>query len=116
IECRVNAEDPDTFVPSPGTIRSFHLPGGPGVRIDTAAHPECRIPPYYDSMIAKVVSWGRDRGEAIDRMRRALEVLVVGGVKTTIPLHLRILGEADFVQGRLTTHFLERYQRSAAEG
>ena len=80
----------------------------PGVRIDTAAYAECRIPPYYDPMIAKVITHGRDRAEAIDRMRRALEVSVVGGVKTTIPLHLRILSDPDFLAGRLSTRFLER--------
>jgi acetyl-CoA carboxylase biotin carboxylase subunit len=108
LECRVNAEDPETFIPSPGTIHSFHFPGGPGVRIDTAAYAECRIPPYYDPMIAKVITHGRDRAEAIDRMRRALEVSVVGGVKTTIPLHLRILSDPDFIAGRLSTRFLEK--------
>jgi acetyl-CoA carboxylase biotin carboxylase subunit len=111
IECRINAEDPETFVPSPGTIHSFHLPGGPGVRIDTAAYAECRIPPHYDPMIAKVITHGRDRNEAIDRMRRALEVLVVGGVKTIIPLHLKILSDPDFIAGRLSTGFLDRFLR-----
>ena len=108
IECRVNAEDPETFVPCPGTIHSFHLPGGPGVRVDTAAHAECRIPPYYDPMIAKVISHGRDRDEAVARMRRALQVLVVGGVKTTVPLQLRILADQDFRNGALNTGFIER--------
>lgn len=109
IECRVNAEDPVTFVPSPGTIRAFSIPGGPGVRVDTAAHAECTIPPHYDSMIAKIIVHGRDRQEAIARMRRALEMSVVEGIRTSIPLHLRILNDPDFLAGRLSTHFMERF-------
>jgi acetyl-CoA carboxylase biotin carboxylase subunit len=109
IECRINAEDPVTFVPSPGTIRAFSVPGGPGVRVDTYAHTECTIPPYYDSLIAKIITYGRDRQEAIARMRRTLEMTVIEGVKTSIPLHLRILAEPDFVAGRLHTHFMERF-------
>ena len=103
IECRINAEDPDTFAPSPGVIRAFSVPGGPGVRVDTFAHSECTIPPYYDSMIAKVIVHGRDRQEAIARMRRTLEMTVIEGIKTSIPLHLRILAEPDFAAGRLST-------------
>src|SRR6187549_1268664 len=110
IECRVNAEDPETFTPSPGTIHAFSMPGGPGVRIDTAAHTECIIPPYYDSMIAKVITYGRDRQEAIARMRRTLEMTVIEGIKTTIPLHLKILADPDFQAGRLSTSFMERFQ------
>jgi acetyl-CoA carboxylase biotin carboxylase subunit len=110
LECRVNAEDPNTFVPSPGTIHAFSIPGGPGVRVDTAAHAECTIPPHYDSMIAKVIVHGRDRQEAIARMKRTLEMSVVEGIRTSIPLHLRILSEPDFVAGRLSTHFMERFQ------
>jgi acetyl-CoA carboxylase biotin carboxylase subunit len=110
IECRVNAEDPETFVPSPGVIHAFSMPGGPGVRVDTAAHAECTIPPYYDSMIAKVVVHGRDRQEAIARMKRTLEMSVVEGIRTSIPLHLRILSDADFAAGRINTHFMDRYQ------
>jgi acetyl-CoA carboxylase, biotin carboxylase subunit len=109
IECRVNAEDPDTFVPSPGVIRAFSAPGGPGVRIETFAHAECTISPYYDSMIAKIIAHGRDRQEAIARMRRALEMTVVEGIKTTIPLHLRILSDPDFIAGRLSTSFMEQF-------
>ena len=109
IECRINAEDPETFTPSPGTIHAFSMPGGPGIRIDTAAHTECIIPPYYDSMIAKVISYGRDRQEAIVRMRRTLEMTVIEGIKTTIPLHLQILAEPDFQAGRLSTAFMERF-------
>jgi len=110
IECRINAEDPQTFAPFPGTIRSFNLPGGPGVRVDTAAHEGAEVSPYYDSMIAKLMVHGRDRREAIARMRRCLDVIVVEGVKTTIPVHQRILEDPDFVAGRLSTNFMERYQ------
>jgi acetyl-CoA carboxylase, biotin carboxylase subunit len=110
IECRINAEDPVTFVPSPGTIHAFSIPGGPGVRVDTAAHAECTIPPYYDSMIAKIIVHGRDRQEAIARMKRTLEMSVVEGIRTSIPLHLKILNDPDFVAGRLSTHFMERFQ------
>src|SRR6187401_333906 len=109
IECRVNAEDPETFAPSPGTVHAFSVPGGPGVRIDTFAHAECTVPPYYDSMIAKIIVHGRDRQEAIARMRRVLEMTVIDGIKTSIPLHLKILAEPDFVAGRLSTAFMERY-------
>ena len=109
IECRVNAEDPETFAPSPGTIHAFSVPGGPGVRIDTFAHAECTVPPYYDSMIAKIIVHGRDRQEAIARMRRVLEMTVIEGIKTSVPLHLKILNEADFHAGRLNTGFMDRF-------
>ncbi|MDO8793786.1 MAG: acetyl-CoA carboxylase biotin carboxylase subunit [Vicinamibacterales bacterium] len=108
IECRINAEHPERFTPSPGLIRTFNLPSGPGVRVDTAAHADCTIPPYYDSMIGKVIVFGRDRAEAIARMRRALEMSVIEGIYTTIPLHLRILADAEFVAGRLGTGFMDR--------
>jgi acetyl-CoA carboxylase, biotin carboxylase subunit len=108
IECRVNAEDPDTFIPSAGRITAFNMPGGPGVRVDTAAHADAVIPPYYDSLIAKLIVHGRDRAEAIARMRRALEMFVVEGIRTSIPLHQCILADPDFKAGRLDTHFLER--------
>ena len=110
IECRINAEDPFTFVPSPGVIRHFHVPGGPGVRVDTFAHEGCEITPYYDSLVAKVMTHGRDRKEAIARMKRCLDVTVVEGIKTNIPLHKRILEDADFVAGRIDTRFMERFQ------
>jgi acetyl-CoA carboxylase, biotin carboxylase subunit len=109
IECRVNAEDPDTFAPSPGTIQAFSVPGGPGVRVDTFVHSDCTIPPYYDSMIAKIIAHGRDRQEAIARMRRTLEMTVIDGIKTSIPLHLRILSDPDFIAGRLNTAFMDRF-------
>jgi acetyl-CoA carboxylase, biotin carboxylase subunit len=108
IECRINAEDPDTFVPSPGRITAFRVPGGPGIRVDTAAYADAVIPPYYDSLIAKLVAHGRDRAEAIARMHGALDGFVVEGIKTTIPLHKRILVEPEFIAGKLDTHFLER--------
>jgi acetyl-CoA carboxylase biotin carboxylase subunit len=107
IECRINAEDPDTYLPSPGKILAFHLPGGPGVRIDTAAHADCEILPFYDSLIAKLVVHGRDRDEAIQRMKRCLDLTVIEGVKTTMPLHRKILNDPDFVAGRYNTRFLE---------
>jgi acetyl-CoA carboxylase biotin carboxylase subunit len=110
IECRINAEDPDTFTPSPGKIRSFHLPGGPGIRVDTACYAEAVIPPFYDSMIAKVIAHGNTRGEAILRMRRALESFVVEGIKTNVKLQQRILTDEDFVRGRISTRFMERFQ------
>jgi acetyl-CoA carboxylase, biotin carboxylase subunit len=116
IECRINAEDPDTFAPSPGTIHVFALPGGPGVRVDTAAHSECTISPYYDSMIAKVMTYGRDRQEAIARMRRTLEMTVIEGIKTNVPLHLRILAEQDFAAGRLSTAFMNRFLAAPPAG
>jgi acetyl-CoA carboxylase biotin carboxylase subunit len=109
IECRINAEDPDTFAPSPGLIRVFSVAGGPGVRIETFAHSECTISPYYDSMIAKIITHGRDRQEAIARMKRTLEMSVIEGIKTNIPMHLRILNEPDFLAGRLSTSFMERF-------
>ncbi|MDR1989393.1 MAG: acetyl-CoA carboxylase biotin carboxylase subunit [Acidobacteriaceae bacterium] len=109
IECRVNAEDPEMFTPSPGLIHVFSIPSGPGVRIETSAHSDCTISPYYDSMIAKVIVHGRDRTEAIARMRRTLEMSVVEGIKTTIPLHLRILKDPDFIAGKLSTAFMEQF-------
>ena len=109
IECRVNAEDPLTFTPSPGLITSYHPPGGPGVRVDTAVHSDCRISPYYDSMVAKLITYGNNREEAISRMRRSLEVMVVEGIKTTIPLLLRIVNEPDFQKGQFSTSFLKRW-------
>src|SRR5215472_3879565 len=108
IEFRVNAEDPVTFAPSPGRITTFHPPGGLGVRLDTAAYQGYFVPPHYDSLIAKLIVWGRDRDEAISRGRRALDFFVIEGVKTTLPLHRRILDDPDFVAGRLSTRFMER--------
>jgi acetyl-CoA carboxylase biotin carboxylase subunit len=109
IECRINAEDPDTFVPSPGLIHVFSVAGGPGVRVETLAHSDCLITPYYDSMIAKIITHGRDRQEAIARMKRTLEMTVVEGIKTNIAMHLRILAEPEFIAGKLNTSFMERF-------
>ena len=116
IECRVNAEDPETFVPSPGLIHAFSVPGGPGVRVETLAHPDCTVSPYYDSMIAKIIVHGRDRSEAIARMRRVLEMTVVEGIKTTIPLHLRILNDPDFIAGKFSTAFMEQFLARSPRG
>ena len=112
IECRINAEDPDTFAPSPGKVTTFHPPGGPGIRVDTHCHTEAYIPPYYDSMIAKLVARGNTRGEAILRMRRALESFVIEGIRSSIPLQRRIVAEEDFVRGRISTAFMDRFLRS----
>jgi len=108
IECRINAEDPVTFVPSAGRITTFQAPGGTGVRVDSAAYADAVIPPYYDSMIAKLIVKGRDRGEAIGRMKRALEMFVIEGIKTSIPLHRRILADPGFASGTFDTHFIEK--------
>jgi acetyl-CoA carboxylase, biotin carboxylase subunit len=116
IECRINAEDPETLVPSPGVIHVFSAPGGPGVRVDTFAHSECTISPFYDSMIAKIIVHGRDRQEAIARMKRTLEMTVVEGIKTTIPLHLKILNDPEFVTGKLSTSFMERFLARPSPG
>jgi acetyl-CoA carboxylase, biotin carboxylase subunit len=118
IECRINAEDPNTFTPSPGLIHAFSVPGGPGVRVDSYAHSECTVSPYYDSLIAKIITHGRDRAEAIARMRRTLEMTVIEGIKTSIPLHLKILADPDFVAGKLSTSFMDRYmpEKKPADG
>ena len=113
IEFRINAEDPVTFQPSPGKITTFHMPGGLGVRIDTAAYQGYVIPPYYDSLIAKLIVSGRNRQEAIQRGRRALDLFVIEGIKTTIPMHRRILDDPDFVDGRLSTRFMDRYAQAS---
>jgi acetyl-CoA carboxylase biotin carboxylase subunit len=110
IECRINAEDPVTFTPSPGKITAFNIPGGPGVRIDTAAYEGYVVPPYYDSMIAKLIVHARTRELAIARMRRALEAMVVEGIKTTIPLHIKIMNDPDFQAGNFSTKFMETFQ------
>ncbi|MFH1859734.1 MAG: acetyl-CoA carboxylase biotin carboxylase subunit, partial [bacterium] len=107
IECRINAADPDNnFAPSPGKIESLHLPGGPGVRIDTHIYDSYTIPPNYDSLIAKLITYGNDRGEAIARMKRALSEFIVNGISTTVPFHLRILNDKLFNKGEIHTHFL----------
>ena len=113
IECRINAECPDKFTPSPGTITAFNPPGGPGVRVDTFAYTQYVIPPYYDSMIAKLIVHADTRDDAIRRMQRALDEFIVEGVKTTIPMHMKILADPDFQHGDISTKFMERYNNSA---
>jgi acetyl-CoA carboxylase biotin carboxylase subunit len=116
IECRINAEHPEKFTPSAGKITAFNPPGGTGVRIDTAAYAEGVIPPYYDSLIAKLVVRGKDRSEAISRMSRALEMFIVEGIYTTIPLHRKILADPEFRSGHTDTNFIERFfERNAKE-
>ncbi|MBV9084986.1 MAG: acetyl-CoA carboxylase biotin carboxylase subunit [Acidobacteriaceae bacterium] len=118
IECRINAEHPQTFAPSPGRITALNLPGGIGVRVDTAAYTDGVIPPYYDSLVAKLITYGADREEAIYRMRRALSMFVVEGIHTSIPLHDEILCDPDFTAGRFDTGFLARLRekRNGASG
>jgi len=109
IECRINAENPETFAPSPGLITAFNLPGGPGVRVDTYVYSGYSVPSFYDSMIAKVIVHARTRELAIARMKRALEALVIEGIKTTIPLHLRIMDDPKFRAGEISTNFMEYF-------
>jgi acetyl-CoA carboxylase, biotin carboxylase subunit len=107
IECRINAEDPISFMPAPGTITQYHTPGGPGIRVDSHTYSGYRVPPNYDSMIGKLIAHGETRAVAIERMRTALTELVVEGIKTNVPLHLRILADARFQQGGTDIHYLE---------
>jgi len=116
LECRINAEDPETFTPSPGKITTFNLPGGPGVRVDTYVYPEYRVPPFYDSLIAKVIVHARTRDLAIARMRRALEAMVIEGIKTTIPLHLKIMNDPNFQAGNISTRFLDDFLMTKGNG
>jgi acetyl-CoA carboxylase, biotin carboxylase subunit len=109
IECRVNAEHPEKFTPSAGKIDVFNVPGGNGVRVDTAQYAEGFVPPYYDSLIAKLIVHGKDRAEAMARMQRALEMFVVEGIHTTIPLHQKIFADAEFRAGHFDTKFMERF-------
>lgn len=118
IECRINAENPETFAPSPGRITGLNLPGGIGIRVDTAAYTDGVVPPYYDSLVAKLIAYGKDRPEAIARMKRALSMFVIEGISTSIPLHEQILNDTDFVAGNFNTGFLasraERHGEAAA--
>ncbi|RIJ15614.1 acetyl-CoA carboxylase biotin carboxylase subunit [Henriciella mobilis] len=109
IECRINAEHPETFMPSPGTITEFHAPGGPDVRVDSAAYAGYKIPPHYDSMIGKLIVHGRTRNECVMRLRRALDEMVIGGIQTTLPLHQRLVEAKDVVDGNYDIHWLERF-------
>ncbi|HLX08308.1 MAG TPA: acetyl-CoA carboxylase biotin carboxylase subunit [Thermoanaerobaculia bacterium] len=114
IECRINAEHPETFVPSPGKLRTFHPPGGPGTRVDTHAYEDYVVPPYYDSLVAKLIVHDRTRAEAIARMSRALDFFVVEGIHTSIPLHKRILRDREFMAGRMSTRFMEEFVKRQA--
>ena len=109
VECRINAEDPATFLPSPGLVTDYHAPGGLGVRVDSGLYAGYRVPPYYDSLIAKLVVHGQTRNECLMRLRRALEEFVIGGVQTTIPLHQRLIVANDFINGEYDIHWLERF-------
>ncbi|MGA3164506.1 MAG: acetyl-CoA carboxylase biotin carboxylase subunit [Terriglobia bacterium] len=112
MECRICAENPQTFAPSAGKVTVFHPPGGTGVRVDTAAYTESVIPPYYDSLIAKLIVHGKDRKEAINRMARALEMFIIEGISTSIPVHQKIMADPDFQAGNFDTHFLRRFARN----
>jgi acetyl-CoA carboxylase biotin carboxylase subunit len=112
LECRINAENPETFAPSPGRLTGLNLPGGIGVRVDTAAYTDGVISPYYDSLVAKVITHGRNRAEAIARMNRALGMFIAEGIHTSIPLHQRILADPDFLAGRFDTNFVRRFMPS----
>jgi acetyl-CoA carboxylase biotin carboxylase subunit len=116
IECRINAEHPEKFTPSAGKITAFNTPGGTGVRVDTAAYAEGVIPPYYDSLIAKLITHGENRDEAIARMSRALEMFIIEGIHTTIPLHRRIMTNSDFRAGEFDTKFMERFLEASKNG
>ncbi len=109
IECRINAENPETFFPSPGTVNGYHAPGGLGVRVDSALYDGYRVPPYYDSMIAKLIVHGKTRNECMLRLRRSLEEFVIGGVQTTLPLHQRVISQTDFINGDYDIHWLESF-------
>jgi acetyl-CoA carboxylase, biotin carboxylase subunit len=108
VECRINAEDPETFMPSPGPINQWHAPGGPGVRVDSHIYSGYKVPPFYDSMIGKVITWGEDRPSAIMRMRMALAEIIVDGIKTNIPLQQRIMRDGKFQGGGTDIHYLEK--------
>jgi acetyl-CoA carboxylase biotin carboxylase subunit len=112
IECRINAEDPENFMPSPGTITSYNAPGGTGVRVDTAVYQNYTVSPHYDSMIAKLITHGNNRDEALNRMLRALDEYIIEGIKTTIPFHKKILLDPDFRRGEFYTNFLERFNNT----
>ena len=109
IECRINAESPDEFIPSPGLITDYHPPGGLGVRVDSALYSGYDVQPHYDSLVSKLIVHGATRNECLMRLRRALEEYVIGGIETTIPLHQRLIAEADFVNGNYDIHWLEGF-------
>jgi acetyl-CoA carboxylase biotin carboxylase subunit len=114
IECRINAEDPErNFLPCPGQIDAYIAPGGPGIRVDSHCYPGYKVPPYYDSLLSKLVAWGRNRTEAIQRMQRALDEYVITGIKCTIPFHQSVLANPHFQSGEVTTDFIEKYLSTA---
>jgi acetyl-CoA carboxylase biotin carboxylase subunit len=116
IECRINAEDPfKDFRPTPGVVQSFHVPGGFGIRVDTHAYAGYRIPPYYDSLLAKIISHGYDREESLNQMTRALEEFIIEGVPTTIPFHQQVLNDERFIAGDFNTKFLETFRIQPVE-
>jgi len=109
IECRINAEDHErNFMPNPGIIESFHVPGGPGIRVDTHAYERYQIPPFYDSLVAKLIAYGKDRQEALARLNRALDEFIIEGIKTTIPFHQKLINRPEFIKGDFDTGFLDR--------
>jgi acetyl-CoA carboxylase biotin carboxylase subunit len=108
VECRINAEDPRTFTPSPGLVAHFHAPGGNGIRVDSHLYSGYKVPPYYDSLIAKVICWSKDRDNALDRMRNALDEMVVDGIKTNIPLHRRLISDTGVRHMEYSIHYLEK--------
>jgi acetyl-CoA carboxylase biotin carboxylase subunit len=108
IECRINAEDPERFIPSPGKITFLSIPGGPGIRVDTALYSGYAVPSNYDSLIAKLIVHGKDRSDAITKMKRALDEFLIEGIQTTIPFHKRIFNDPDFIAGNFNTDFLEK--------
>lgn len=112
IECRINAEDPETFMPSPGIIKLYHPPGGPGIRVDSHIYSGYRIPPYYDSLLAKIIAWGETREQALGRLREALDELVIEGVKTNLPMHQSLLRDGQLIKGGLPIHYLEQKLKS----
>ena len=111
IECRINAEDPVSFAPSPGVVTDYHAPGGLGVRVDSGLYAGYRVPSHYDSLIAKLVVHGQTRNECLMRLRRALEEFVIEGIKTSIPLHQRLIAQNDFINGNYDIHWLERFMK-----
>jgi acetyl-CoA carboxylase biotin carboxylase subunit len=116
VECRINAEDPETFAPCPGTLTDLYFPGGPGVRFDSALHGASTVSRYYDSLIAKVITHGADRAEALSRMRRALQATVIEGVKTSIPFLLEVIDDPEFARGEYSTGYLEKFMARKKAG
>ncbi len=112
MECRINAEDPDTFLPSPGKVTAYHVPGGPGIRVDSAIYTDYTIPPYYDSMIAKLIAHSNNRNQCINRINTALYEYLISGIKSNIPLHQRLIAEQDFINGDYNIHWLENWMNS----